>query len=86
MFGPSRIGKNTLVAMTISSMLAVFPQGAAGDLLADAERVHVGGVEEVDAGLERAAKERLRRGLVEDPRPPLGRAVAHAAEAQRARR
>src|ERR1035441_3502822 len=47
-----------------------------------AERIHVGCVEKVDAGLERAAKERLCGALVENPRPPLRRSVAHAAETQ----
>jgi len=36
-------------------------------LLADAERVDVGGVEEVDAVLERALDERPRRFLIEHP-------------------
>jgi hypothetical protein len=52
-------------------------------LLARAERVHVGGVEEVDAGVERLLDERARRRLVERPgmRALIGGAEAHAAEA-----
>ena len=67
MFGPSLIGQNTFVAITISSSLRHRAQRAAGDLLAHAERVHVGGVEEVDAVLERVAEERLRRRLRRAP-------------------
>src|SRR4029077_14751301 len=50
------------------------------NLFADAARVHVGGVEEVDAVLERADEERAAGGLVEDPRPPLRRAIGHRPE------
>ena len=57
-------------------------QRAAEDLLADAARIHVGGVEEVDAVLERALDERTAGGFVEHPRPPLRRAVGHRAEAE----
>ena len=57
-------------------------QRAAGDLLAAAEGVHVGGVEEVDALLQRLADEGAARLLVEDPFTPGRIAVGHAAEAE----
>ena len=57
-------------------------QRAADDLLADAARVHVGGVEEVDAVLEGALDERPAGRLVQHPRPPRRRAVGHGAEAE----
>ena len=41
------------------------------DLFADAERVHVRGIEEVDAQLERALDERARLLLFEHPLAPL---------------
>ncbi len=56
-------------------------QRAPGDLFADAARVHVRGVEEVDAALERAFDERPARRFVERPRMPLRRSVRHHAEA-----
>ena len=62
--------------------LGVLPQGLAGDLFAHAHRVHVGGVEEVDAGLDGLAEEGHGRLFVQDPRPPLGVAIAHAAQAE----
>src|SRR4029077_8480 len=49
-------------------------------LFADAARVHVGGGEEGDAVLERADEDRAAGGLVEDPRPPLRRAIGHRPE------
>ena len=57
-------------------------QGLAGDLFAAAEGIDVGGVEEIDAGLDGLAEEGHGRLLVQDPRPPLGIAVAHAAQAE----
>ena len=42
-------------------------QGAAEDLLAGALRVHVRGVEEVDAGVEGVPDERAGIGLAERP-------------------
>ncbi len=57
-------------------------EGAAGDLFAGAERVHVGGVEEIDASVEGTAEEGLAGLFVEDPFAPLGRAIGHAAEAK----
>ena len=46
-------------------------QRAAEDLFADADGIHVGGVEEVDAELERAPDERPRRPLRRAPTAPL---------------
>ena len=58
-------------------------QRPAGDLLAGAARVHVGGVEEVDPGLERRARRRAALlVLVEHPVAPLAGAVGHHAEAE----
>src|SRR5690606_11888862 len=58
-------------------------QQLADDLLAGAIRVHVGGVEEVDAGVERRLQDRAT--LVEVHRPrvttPVGDPEAHGAEA-----
>ena len=56
-------------------------QRSSGHLLAHAEGVHVGGVEEVDAAIERLTEERARGVLVEDPGSPFGAPVAHAPEA-----
>ena len=55
-FGPVPVSPNTLVATTTSSRahLQVL-QRLAGDLLGAAAGVDVGGVDEVDAGVERAA-------------------------------
>src|SRR5882724_7913580 len=55
-------------------------ESAAGDLLADAERVHVGGIEEVDAELDGAPEERAALLFFEDPLAPFLRPVGHAAE------
>ena len=56
--------------------------GPAQDLLARPARVHVGGVEEVDAVVEGLAHE-LPAGLLgQDPVPPARRAVGHHAEAE----
>ena len=52
--GSSPIGLNTLVATTTARARAEVLERAAEDFLARAERIHVGGVEEVDAGLQRA--------------------------------
>ena len=82
MFGPPVIGKLSFVARTISSRFAYSRMRASGDFLARAERVHVGGVEEVDSRLDGLAEERLRGGLVEDPRTPLGTAEAHASQGE----
>lgn len=58
-------------------------QCLADDLLAGAVGVHVGGVEEGDAGLQRLPDQRTRGRLVEGPlvRAPVGHAVGHAAQA-----
>ena len=82
MFGPSPMRLKTLVASTTCFHLGIFPQGLAGDLLAHAQRVHVGGVEEVDSGLDGLAEEGHGRLFFQDPGPPLGTAVAHAAQAE----
>jgi hypothetical protein len=57
------------------------PDGAAGDLLGDAERIHVGGVDEVDAELDRTLDDRPAAIFGEHPRAPAGVAVGHHAEA-----
>src|ERR1051325_8065028 len=56
-------------------------QRAADDFFAHAARVHVRGVEEVDARLEGALEEGTRRVFVEDPGAPRAGAVGHGAEA-----
>ena len=56
-------------------------EGAAGDFFAGALGVHVGGVEEVDAGLDGAAVEGAGLVFVEDPVAPFAGAVGHGAEA-----
>ncbi len=61
---------------------AILPEKLARDLLAPADRVHVGGVEEVEAEFKGAAEERAGGGLVEDPGAPGWIAIAHAAEAK----
>ena len=62
----------------------VLEQRAADDLLARAGGIHVGGVEEVDAEVERLLQERPARRLAEGPGvgAAVGLAVAHAAEAE----
>ncbi len=55
-------------------------QGTPGYFFARAHRVHVCGVEEVDAEVERLSEERSRVSFIEHPRSPFRRAVAHAAE------
>ena len=57
-------------------------QRAAGDLFADAVGVHVGGVEEVDAGFQRAADEGPAFLFLQHPVAPLLRAVCHATETE----
>ena len=61
---------------------AIVAEGAPGDLLAHAERIHVGGIEEVDARLDGAAEERAGVLLTQHPGAPVRGAVAHAAEAE----
>ena len=62
----------------------VVEQRPADDLLARSGRIHVGGVEEVDAEVERLLQERPARRLAEGPdvAAAVGLAVAHAAEAE----
>src|SRR5262249_16244177 len=69
-------GDHQLLATT------VLPQRFAGHLLAGSERVHVGGVEEVDSGFDLAAEKRHGMGLRENRRARFGRAVADATEGQ----
>ena len=57
-------------------------QQFAGQALALAQRVHVSGIEEVDARLDRALHDGPRLVLFEDPLAPLLRAVGHHAQAQ----
>ena len=47
-----------------------------------ATRIHVGGIEEVDAVLDGPLVERAAGGFVQDPRPPVRRAVGHGAETE----
>ena len=56
-------------------------QQPAGDLLADTHRVHVGGVEEGHAGLDRRAHDRLRIVLTEEPLTAVRVAIGHHAQA-----
>ena len=59
----------------------VLLQRAPGDLFARAERVHVGGVEEVDAVFQRTGEKRLAGRFVEHPLAPLRGTETHAPEA-----
>ena len=83
-FGPVRIRPCTLVAITTSSRARVVEQRPADDLLAGAVGIDVGGVEEVDAEVERLLDERPALRLAERPGvvAAVGLAVAHAAEAE----
>ena len=65
----------TLVATTMSSRDAISFKYIAGDLFAQASRINVGGVEEIDPGIERDL-EMLARVLLVDV-PALG-ALAHS--------
>ena len=76
-FGPAPVSPNTLVATTTSSRGTEVPERLADDLLRTAAGVDVGGVDEVDAGVERAADERFdlapaaaRRSCSQMPSPP----------------
>ena len=60
-------------------------QGLAGDLLGAAGRVHVGGVDEVDAGVQRLADQRLGLALLQraDGAPHAGAVTeGHGAQAK----
>ena len=64
-------------------------QMRAGDLLAEADGVHVGGIEEIDAGVERDAEVLARIFFIDVPalgaqRPirQIAAAVAHASQAE----
>ena len=48
---------------------------------ADAERIHVRGIEEVDAGFEGLADERTALRLIQHPLAPFPGTVGHAAQA-----
>ncbi len=82
MFGCLVNGKYTFVATTHSSRFANSFKRPPRDLLADSHRIHVGRVEEIDAALDRGPEKGAGLPLVQDPRPPLWVAVAHAAQAQ----
>ena len=69
-FGPSLIGIEGL-GRDHQLIARLILQRTAEHLLADAARIHVGGVEKIDAVLERARDERPARRFVEHPRPPL---------------
>ncbi len=56
-------------------------QSPARHLLACARRVHVRGIEEVDALLQRPLVERACLLLVQDPVPPFRRAIRHRPQA-----
>src|SRR5882724_5906227 len=53
---------------------------SAGHLFAHAHRVHVGGVEEVDAKVQGFLIEGARVDFVQDPRAPFWGAVGHASQ------
>src|SRR5207249_570082 len=57
-------------------------QRAAENLLALAYGVHIGGIEVIDAHIERFLDEWPSLFLVENPRPPLFRSIGHGAQAQ----
>src|SRR5262245_47914827 len=56
--------------------------GAAKDLLTCAHRIHVGGIEVIDAKFQRLPNEWARLLLFEYPRPPLFRSIRHRAQAK----
>ena len=80
-FSPGIVRIRTFVAITSSSRLRSFGSTPAGDDLALAAVVDVGGVEERDPALDGAPDDRLRIGLGERPRPLRVGAEAHHAEA-----
>ena len=55
-------------------------QGTTSDLLAHAHRVHVGGVEEIDAEVEGFFIEGARVDFIQNPRAPFRGTVGHAAQ------
>ncbi len=61
---------------------AELAQGAAGDLFTGAEGIHIGSVEEVDAGFDGAAEEGQGIGFFEDPFAPGFDAIGHGAQAE----
>jgi len=73
----------TLVVMDNLVAAGKVPDCATEDLFAVAERITVGGVEEVDAGFERLLDEGFALLLAERPGviAPVAAAIAHAAEA-----
>ncbi len=77
------------MATTISSRDAISPRCSAGDLFAQPDRIDVGGVEEIDPGVEREFEMRAGVFLVDVPAlradRPFGQvaaAVTHASEAE----
>src|SRR5688572_32114061 len=78
----SRPPRSTLFPYT-TLFRSIFLQRAPDDFLADTPRIHVGGIEEIDAALDGPLDERPAGPFVQHPRPPLGRAVGHGAKAQR---
>ena len=81
-FSPGIVRPCTFVASDVLLAHAEEPlQHAAGHDLALAAVVDVGGVEERDPALDRAADDRLRAVLLERPRAALVLAVAHHPEA-----
>ena len=87
LFGLLPMAPHTLVATTISSRDAISFRYIAGDLLAQARRINIGGVEEIDPGVERDLEMLARIFLVHVPafgaqRPvrQVAAAVAHASQ------
>ena len=56
------------------------PKQLSSDFLGGTERIHVRRVEEVDTRFERALEEGTSLVLIEHPRPPFRRSIAHAPE------
>ncbi len=56
-------------------------QSPTGDFFADAKRVHIGRVKEVDAQLQRALDDRAALVFRQNPVAPLRRAVGHHPQA-----
>jgi hypothetical protein len=52
------------------------------DLLANPDRIHIGGIEKIDPEFQSALQERPRLLLLQYPLPPLLRPVSHRAQTQ----